>query len=132
MEMKCAALTGISPTIIASITSGRPRTLELQSAHNIISLSDVSPGDAIFMSSTDWEDLSPGDAGILVEVLSLGINMRRMVEFLGPVVYEERERTSARIQVKYGCSSIIKSIESKGMGKPTLIEVVKSACYTAG
>ncbi|WP_286878694.1 DUF473 family protein, partial [Methanoculleus sp. UBA413] len=34
--MKYAALTGISPSVIAELKGGKARTLELCSAHNII------------------------------------------------------------------------------------------------
>jgi hypothetical protein len=71
--MRYAALTGINPSVIAEIKMGRPRTLELTSAHNIITLSEVEPDSLIFMTSTDMEDLTPGDAGILVHVMNMQI-----------------------------------------------------------
>ncbi len=36
MPMSFATLTGISPAILAELKQGRPRTVELTSAHNII------------------------------------------------------------------------------------------------
>ena len=42
--MKINALTGISAAVIAELKKGKPRTIELQSAHNIITLIDVLPG----------------------------------------------------------------------------------------
>ena len=131
--MQCAALTGISPSVIDSLKGGRPRTLELQSAHNIITLRDVEPGSVIFLTSIDLEDLSEGDAGIMVHVISLTISMKRLIGFISPpTVVEERERTSARIQVRYACNSFVKNVSSKGLGNPTVIEVIKSSCYRAG
>ena len=64
--MSFAALTGISPAIIEELKRGRPRTVELTSAHNVITLTGVKAGDHVFMTSLDMEDLSPGDPGILV------------------------------------------------------------------
>ncbi|HRR89129.1 MAG TPA: DUF473 domain-containing protein, partial [Methanoculleus sp.] len=98
--MKYAALTGISPSVIAELKSGKPRTLELNSAHNIITLTGTAPGDCIFMTSITEEDLSPGDPGIMVDLLALNISMKR-VEVANPVFYEERERMSARIKVRF-------------------------------
>ncbi|MDD1678625.1 MAG: DUF473 domain-containing protein [Methanomicrobiales archaeon] len=126
-----AALTGINPSLIAEIKMGRPRTLELTSAHNIITLSEVNPDSLIFMTSTDMEDLAPGDGGILVHVIGLSISMKRVVEYANPLFYEERERTSARVQIRYMCSSTIKSVESRGTGQATFVDAVKAQQYCA-
>jgi hypothetical protein len=133
--MRCAALTSISPEIIKELKSGRPRTIELQSSHNIITVAEVEPGEDthIFMTSTDIEDLSPGDPGICVFLLATTISMKRVVEFSqGGTVYEERERVSARVQVKYCAASKITEVFSEGLMKPTEVEVLKSSCYHAG
>jgi len=131
--MRCAALTGISPSVIEAVRSGRPRTIELQSAHNVITLVQAAPGDMIFLTTEDMDDLSNGDAGVLVQILSLSITMKRVVEFVQPSLFEERERTSARLQVRFGCNSIVKEVETKGFGQPTMIDVVKQqTCYRAG
>jgi uncharacterized protein len=133
--MKCAALTGISPEIIKDLKSGRPRTIELQSSHNIITVAEVEPGNDthIFMTSTDVEDLSPGDGGICVFLLATSLSMKRVVEFSqGGTVYEERERVSARVQVKFCATSVIKEVFHEGLMKPTQVEVLKSSCYHAG
>ena len=133
--MKCAALTSISPDIIKELKSGRPRTIELQSTHNIVTVAEVEPGPEthVFMTSTDVEDLSPGDAGICVFVLSTSLSMKRVVEFSqGGTVYEERERVSARVQVKFCATSVIKGVYRDGLMKPTKVEVLKSSCYHAG
>jgi hypothetical protein len=132
--MRCAALTGISPEIIKDLKSGRPRTIELQSAHNIVTIATVEPGpdNHIFMTSIDLADLGPGDAGICVFVLSATISMKRIVEFNHGSYFEERERVSARVQVKYCASSVIKEVFHDGICLPTEVEVLKSSCYHAG
>lgn len=132
--MRCAALTGIAPEVIRDIRAGRPRTIELQSTHNIVTLATVEPGPEthIFMTSIDLEDLGPGDAGICAYVLSIGISMKRMVEFSHGMYFEERERMSARVQVKYCASSVIKEVFHEGLMQPTEVEVLKSSCYHAG
>jgi uncharacterized protein len=132
--MRCAALTGIAPEVIKDIKAGRPRTIELQSTHNVVSISSVEPGPEthIFMTSIDLEDLGPGDAGICVYVLASGITMKRIVEYSHGKYYEERERMSARVQVKYCASSVIREVFHEGLMKPTEVEVLKSSCYHAG
>jgi uncharacterized protein len=132
--MKCAALTGISPEIIKDLRGGKPRTIELQSMHNIVSIAEVKPGpdSHIFMTSIDLEDLDPGDQGICVIVMATSISMKRMVEFSHGTYYEERERMSARIQVKYCASSVVKRVYREGVFGPTNVEVLKSSCYHAG
>ena len=129
--MSVAALTGISPAIIADLRQGRPRTVELTSAHNVITLTGVKAGDHLFLTSTDCADLGPGDPGIMVLVNSVAISMKRIIEFTNPMYLEERERMAARMQVKYCGTSIVKGIESRGMGRPVLIDVVKTTCYHA-
>ena len=133
--MRCAALTSIAPEILRDLKSGRPRTIELQSTHNIVTIAGVSPGPDthIFMTSIDVEDLSPGDAGICVFLLATSLSMKRIVEYSGGgMFYEERERVSARIQVKYCASSVIKEVFHESIMKPTEVEVLKSSCYHAG
>jgi len=132
--MRCAALTSISPEVIRDLRSGRPRTIELQSTHNIVTLAGVEPGPDvhIFMTSIDTEDLSPGDSGICVFLISSAISMKRIVEYSQGSYYEERERMSARIQVKYCASSLVKEVFHEGLCSPTQVEVLKSACYHAG
>jgi uncharacterized protein len=132
--MRCAALTGISPDVIKEIKAGKPRTIELQSAHNIVTIASIEPdpGTHIFMTSIDLADLGPGDTGICVYMLSSSITMKRMVEFAHGRYYEERERMSARVQVKYGASSVIKEVFHEGLMAPTEVEVLKSSCYHAG
>ena len=132
--MRCAALTGIAPEVIKDIKAGRPRTIELQSTHNIVTMATVTPGPKthLFMTSIDLEDLGPGDTGICVYVLSSSISMKRIVEFSHGKYYEERERMSARVQMKYCASSIIKEVFHEGLMQPTEVEVLKSSCYHAG
>jgi hypothetical protein len=132
--MKCPALTSISPDIIKEIKTGRPRTLELQSTHNIITIATITPGPDthLFMTPIDIEDLAPGDTGICVYVLSVNITMKRIVEFLHGMHYEERERMSARVQVKYCAASVVKEVYHEGICEPTDVEVLKSSCYHAG
>ena len=132
--MKCAALTSISPDIIRDLKSGRPRTIELQSTHNIVTIAGIEPGpdSFIFMTSTDVEDLAPGDAGICVSLLATNLTMKRIVEFSHGMIYEERERMSARLQVKFCASSVIREVHHEGLTKPTEVEILKSSCYHAG
>ncbi|MDD1697680.1 MAG: DUF473 domain-containing protein, partial [Methanoregula sp.] len=65
-------------------------------------------------------------------VMATSISMKRMVEFSHGTYYEERERMSARIQVKYCASSVVKRVYREGVFGPTNVEVLKSSCYHAG
>jgi len=132
--MRCPALTGISPEIIRELRGGRPRTIELQSAHNIITIAGVTPApDAhVFLTSVDLADLSPGDTGCCAFVLSTAISMKRMVEVSQGSYYEERERMSARVQLKYCGASVVKEVFNEGPTSPTEVEVLKSTCFHAG
>jgi uncharacterized protein len=129
--MKCYALTGISSDVIQELHKGRPRTLELQSTHNVITLAGVSPGSAVFMTSVDMEDLDPGDSGIIAEIIAVSITMKRIVEFTQGYHFEERERMSARIKVRCIGSSIVKTVTHESITQPISVDVVKSACFHA-
>ncbi|MFY9194572.1 MAG: DUF473 domain-containing protein [Methanoculleus sp.] len=130
--MRYAALTGISPLVIAELKMGKAKTLELSSAHNIITLTGTTPGECVFLTSVSQEDLSPGDPGIMVDLLALNISMKRIVEFVNPTFFEERERMSARIKVQFRGTTITRDVKGHSWGDPTLVEVIRSACYRAG
>jgi len=129
--MKCYALTGIAPEVIRELKQGRPRTLELQSTHNVVTLAGIKPGTSVFMTSVDMEDLGSGDSGIIVDVISISIMMKRMMEFTLGHHYEERERMSARIKVHCIGASTVKSATHEGLIQPITVDVVKSSCYHA-
>jgi len=129
--MNCYALTGIAPEVITELHRGKARTIELQSTHNVITLAGIEPGSAVFMTSENLEDLTPGDSGIIVELIGISITMKRVVEFTQGLHYEERERMSARIKVRCTGSSTVKSVTQESMIRPVSVEVVKSACYHA-
>jgi len=129
--MNCYALTGIAPEVITELHRGKARTIELQSTHNVITLAGIEPGSAVFMTSENLEDLTPGDTGIIVELIGVSITMKRVVEFTQGLHYEERERMSARIKVRCTGSSTVKSVTQESMIRPVSVEVVKSACYHA-
>jgi len=129
--MMVAALTGISPQVIADLKLGKPRTIELQSAHNIITLSEVNPGDHIFLTSIAAEDLSPGDSGLILTVQAVSISMKRVIEYSHGHHFEERERTSARVQLKYCGTSIVKESGTLSCCKAYYADVVKCTCFHA-
>jgi hypothetical protein len=130
--MICFALTGIAPEVIRELKLGKPRTLELQSTHNVVTLAGINAGSPVFLTSVDMEDLSAGDSGIIVELLSISITMKRIVEFSQGLHYEERERMSARIKVKCIGTSTVKSVTHEGVIKPVSVDIVKSSCFHAG
>ena len=99
--MQCAALTGISPDVIKELKQGKSRTLELQSTHNVVTAGTVEPGMPVFLTSVNIEDLGTENPGIIAETLSVTISMKRTVEYTQGYIFEERERMSARVKVKY-------------------------------
>lgn len=132
MAMECPALTGISPQTIRELKQGKPRTLELQSAHNIVTLANTEPGATVFMTSVDMDDLGPGDPGIIVEVLAISITMKRTVEISQGSHIEERERVSARVQVRTVAAATVKTAIREGFIQPTTVDIVKACCFHAG
>ncbi len=130
--MICYALTGIAPEVITELRQGKPRTLELQSTPNVVTLAGIDAGSPVFMTSVDMEDLIAGDSGIIAEAISISITMKRIVEFTQGLHYEERERMSARIKVRCIGTSTVKSVTHEGVIKPITVDIVKSTCFHAG
>ena len=131
--MECITLSGISPQVIEELRKGVPRTVELTSAHNVIALSMVTPGTRIFMTSIDCEDISVGDSGIIVEILSVSISMKHMVEVSQGYHVMERERMAARCKVKYISNSTIKAtITPCRLTEPRRVDVVRPIMFHAG
>ncbi|NLM28814.1 MAG: DUF473 family protein, partial [Methanomicrobiales archaeon] len=89
------------------------------------------PGECIFMTWVNEEDLAAGDPGIMVELLVLSISMKR-VEIVNPLFIEEHERMSARIKVQFRGTTIARGVDERKWGDPTTVEVIRSACYRAG
>jgi hypothetical protein len=131
--MECITLSGISPQVIEELRKGVPRTVELTSAHNVIALSTITPGTQIFMTSIDCEDISIGDSGIIIEVQSVTITMKHVVEVSQGYHVMERERMSARCKVKYISNSTIKAtITPCKLTEPRRVDVVRPAVFHAG
>ena len=131
--MECITLSGISPQVIEELRKGVPRTVELTSAHNVIALSMVTPGTRVFMTSIDCEDISVGDSGIVVEILSVSISMKHMVEVSQGYHVMERERMAARCKVKYISNTTIKgTITPCRLTEPRRVDVVRPIMFHAG
>jgi hypothetical protein len=130
--MECTALTGISPEVIKDLRLGKARTLELHSTHNVVTLNGVEPGMSIFLTSINREDLGIGDQGIVADIIGITITMKRLIEYSPGVVYEERERMSARVKIKFCCNSSVKTVTQESMFTPILVDVVKCCTYHAG
>ena len=131
IQMQCAALTGISPEVINELKQGKSRTLELQSTHNVVTVGTIEPGNPIFLTSVNVEDLGAGDTGIIAEALSVTISMKRTVEYSQGFIFEERERMSARVKIRYCSNTTVKSAVHEGMFDPVQVDVVKSCGYHA-
>jgi len=129
--MECIVLTGITGNVIKELQKGIPRTIELNSAHNIISVASVNPGEQIFMTSVTCEDLNPGDTGIILEIIAISINVKQYIDAAHGIYIVEQERTYARIKTKYIGNSTIKSITECSLTKPRKVDVVRPARFHA-
>ncbi len=133
IQMECIALTGIHKIILEELKKGTPRTVELTSAHNVISLGKVEPGQQIFLTQIECEDLNVGDAGIIVEVMSITIAMKHILGINPGQYYMEKERMSARIKVRYIANSTIRStVVTCCLTEPHRVDVVRPKIYRAG
>ena len=133
ITMECIALTGIFPMVIDELRKGIPRTVEVTSAHNVISLSQVNPGSKIFLTSVDCEDIEMGDIGIVVEVLSVVVTMKHTVESGHGYYIMEREKLTARCKLKFLANSTIRaSVNRCSIIEPRIVDVVRPVAFHAG
>ncbi len=126
--MQVIGITGIMPEILAELKQGKPRTLEFVSAQNVVSAAAVSVGETVFISAVPQEDLTTGDAGILATVLTASVAMQRVSSAIPGVYYEERERLSVRLQLKYSCTSRVKAVTQRGCCAILRVDVLDCTC----
>ncbi|MCL2460589.1 MAG: DUF473 domain-containing protein [Euryarchaeota archaeon] len=129
--MECITLTGISKGTIDELKRGIPRTVELISANNIISLASATVDTDIFLTSIDCEDIAIGDPGILVHLISSTISMKHTIEMNGDHIFE-RERLTARMKVKFVSIAKIKTAPACEFTKATVADIIRPTGYVAG
>ena len=129
--MQMVGIAGIAPEVIAELKKGRARTIEFINAQNVISAAAVSVGDPVFVSTVPHEDLSSGDAGIVATVTAASVTMQRMSSAVPGIYYEERERLSVRLQMKFACTSHIRKVVERGYCRVLTVEVAECGCPRA-
>ena len=68
----------------------------------------------------------------MADVLTIGVSMKRIIEFSHGSHFEERERTAVRVQVRYCAEATIKGVFTRDSFGPTKVDVVKGSCAHAG
>ncbi|HJJ96553.1 MAG TPA: DUF473 domain-containing protein [Methanocorpusculum sp.] len=129
--MQMVGIAGIAPEVIAELKKGRARTIEFINAQNVISAAAVSVGDPVFVSTVPHEDLSSGDAGIVATVTAASVTMQRMSSAVPGIYYEERERLSVRLQMKFACTSHIRKVVEREYCRVLTVEVAECGCPRA-
>lgn len=124
-------IAGISQEMIAELKKGRARTVEFVNAQNVVSAASVNVGDPVFVSTVPHEDLSTGDAGIVVTVTAASITMQRMSSTVPGMYYEERERLSIRMQMKFACVSHVRKVVERDYCRVLTVEVAECGCPRA-
>ena len=126
--MQMVGIAGIAPEFIGELKKGRARTVEFVNAQNVISAASVSVGDPIFVSTVPHEDLTTGDAGIVATVTAVSVTMQRMSSAAPGIYYEERERLSVRLQMKFACTSHIRKVVERRNCHVLTVEVAECSC----
>jgi len=129
--MEYITLTGISKATIDELKRGTPRTIELTSANNIISLGGAAIDTDIFLTSIDCEDLTAGDPGIIVHLIASTIFMKHTVEMSGSHICE-RERLIARMKVKFVSTAKIRTAPACVFTQATVADIIRPSGYVAG
>jgi hypothetical protein len=129
--MECVTFTGISKVTMDELKRGIPRTVELTSANNIISLASAAIDTDIFLTSVDCEDITAGDPGIIVHLISSTIFMKHTVEMSASHICE-RERLTARMKVKFVSTAKIRTAPACVFTKATVADIIKATGYVAG
>lgn len=117
------ALTGISNESLEDLQRRHIRTFEVRSAHNVIALSSINPGDPVFLTDVVPSDLTSGICGIIATVRNLDIRMSR-ITFGTRDTIEEREAMTTRIQLALSSKGKIRSIEKIENYKPIIADVI--------
>ncbi|MCZ9311888.1 MAG: DUF473 domain-containing protein [Methanocorpusculum sp.] len=131
IAMQMVGIAGIAPEVIAELKKGRARTIEFINAQNVISASTVSVGDPIFISTVPHEDLAAGDIGIVATVTAASVTMQRISSAVPGVYYEERERLSVRLQMKFACTSHIRKVLEHEYCRVLTVEIAECSCPRA-
>ena len=112
--MQMVGIAGIAPEVIGELKKGRARTVEFVNAQNVISV--------------PHEDLTTGDAGIVATVTAVSVTMQRMSSAAPGIYYEERERLSVRLQMKFACTSHIRKVVERRNCHVLTVEVAECSC----
>lgn len=128
--MEYIALTGIAESVIETLKNNNLRTLELRSPHNFVSVLEINTGDLVLITSSRLQDLSNGTMGLVARVVQKQISTHSLI-MANDLYVEERETTTASVQLKCKCMARVRDVVSNEIGKPVLVDVMEISCYEA-
>lgn len=128
--MEYIILTGIADSVIEVLKNHTIRTIEIRNPLNFFGVLGLNVGDYVLLTSTSFHDLTDGTTGLIVKVLQRQLSTHSVVS-ANEFYVEEREAASARIQLECRCIARVRSIVSKELGKPIIVDAREISCYEA-
>lgn len=128
--MEYIALTGIADSVIEILKKHNLRTLEVRNPQNFLGVLGLNAGDNVLLTSTTLQDIKDGTPGLIAKVVQMQISAHSILSSNG-LYTEERESISARIQLECRSIARVKSVISKELGKPVIVDAREISCYEA-
>jgi len=121
--MKCLVITGVSKRTLEDIVRRTIKTIELRSAHNVVTAFKAVEGSNVFLTTSKLHDIDKGTIGIIAEVVKKEITSHSLI-FASEVQESEMTVIRLRLNVK-GLGRIVKVYNTDiiGITEAEVIEV---------
>ncbi len=115
-------LTGIARHVVKELLAARVRTIEIRSPNNFFALSNVKPGERIFITESSAPDIVSGTNGLIADVRGLQTITHRVIQSADHY-YEEIEAQAARAQLQLVAIGRVRRVEASEKGIPLMLDV---------
>ncbi|HIP63569.1 MAG TPA: DUF473 domain-containing protein [Archaeoglobus profundus] len=121
--MKCLVITGVSKRTLDDIVKRIIKTIELRSAHNVVTAFKAAEGSNVFLTTSKLHDIDKGTVGIIAEVVKKEITSHSLI-FASEIQESEMTVIKLKLNVK-GLGRIVKvyNTDILGITEAEVIEV---------
>ncbi len=130
-KLRCLVLTGISKSTLDALLKREIRSIELRSAHNVVTALKAEVGSYVLLTPARLNDLDKGITGIVAEVMGKEV-MSHSLFFASNSYFEECEMTAVRLILKPKGFGRVISISNPGILDIREAEVVCITHFDAG
>lgn len=108
--------------MMKELLAARVRTIEIRSPNNFFALSNVQPGEKIFITESSALDIVSGTNGLITDVRGLQTITHRVIQS-SEDYYEEREAQAARAQLQLIAIGRVRRVASSEKRIPLMLDV---------